>query len=138
MALAWCNEEAACGDGNCDGDAALIAHSGQYKIVNGTQSGYGFYQGALFPNASTSKDTAATANGLNCKAGCLFDLFKDPNETTNLRDILPEVFQELQGMLLAAADTQFQTNYTGGADTCVKLRQYAEEHHGFIGPPCHA
>ena len=135
--LSWCNEEAACDEVNPLGDAALIAYSGQYKIVNGTQGGYGFYQGVLFPNGSTPKDPVATGNGLDCSAGCLFDLFEDPNESTNLKDALPAVFQELLGMLKAAAKTQFQTNYTGGADTCVKLREYVGEHHGFIGPPCH-
>ena len=139
VVLAWCNEEAECGKTGIDslGDAALIAHSGRYKIVNGTQRGFGFYQGALFPNASTPQDPGATGIGLDCSAGCLFDLFEDPNETTNLKDAQPAVFQELLGMLLAAAETQFQTNYTGSADTCVAVPQYVEEHHGFIGPPCH-
>ena len=137
VALAWCNEEAECGKGHSIGDSALIAHAGRYKIVNGTQRGYGFYQGPLFPNASTPKQPGDAGIGLDCSAGCLFDLFEDPNETANLKDAQPAVYQELLDMLVAAAETQFQTNYTGGADVCAAVPQYVKEHQGFIGPPCH-
>ena len=65
-------------------DRALI--KGQYKIVCGSQSNQGFWQGVVFPNSS-QHDTNP-----GCPSCCLFDIINDELELQDLRLVKPSLF----------------------------------------------
>ena len=61
--------------------AALIVKN--YKLILGTQL-YGFWQGPVYPNASTNKKDQKNPATVDCVSGCVFDILKDPTEQTDL------------------------------------------------------
>ncbi len=127
--LAICLEESHCDESGPPGDSALIR--GKYKFINGTQGNIGFYQGPLYPNS-----TSGNPSDPGCPEGCLFDIFADPEERNNLKDTLPEVYQGMLQRLAELTKTVFQTDYSGGADTCISTEEAYERDHGFLAPRC--
>jgi hypothetical protein len=65
-------------------NAALI--QGPYKIVIGTQWGFGVSVGPNFPNGTIPKPDPG------CPDGCLFDILADPGETTDIKEKNPSQF----------------------------------------------
>lgn len=129
--LSFCNAEAACDAPSGVGDSALI--SGRYKLVNGTQGNLGYWQGPQYPNATSAKHPGSDPG---CPSGCLFDIFADPAEQNDLREAQPDVFARLAARLAQIGATTFQTNNTGGADTCIPAQQAYDANGGFLSPRC--
>lgn len=70
-------------------NAALIR--GQYKLIIGTQNGFGVRVGPSYPNNSHTH----LPQDPGCPSGCLYDILADPGEYTDLKSSEPQVFQEL-------------------------------------------
>ena len=77
--------------------------TGRYKWIRHSGKSFGTRSGPIYPNGSTSKKECPMniRGDKTCKSakGCLFDIFKDPLETTNLIDIdavQPALVQILQ------------------------------------------
>lgn len=114
-------------------DAALIV--GRYKLIVGNIS-QASWCGPAYPNRSSANwDTWATT--LPCtvpphKRGCLFDVFADPSEHTDLADAHPEVVSQLLARLQALDETLFDPP-RGKADHAGACAQ-VEANRGFWGP----
>ena len=72
--------------------AALIVKN--YKLILGTQL-YGFWQGPVYPNASTNKKDQKNPATVDCVSGCVFDILKDPTEQTDLGKKTSSLFPTL-------------------------------------------
>jgi hypothetical protein len=141
--LAFCaNAETDCdegggGTGADGGDSALIVQQPDgtlLKFINGTQGFLGWWQGPLFPNASSmmpGHDAIGT-----CVGGCLFDLSADPTEHVDLRHARPAAFAKLARRMAAIGATVYQTDYDAGYDHCLSAPAAHEANHGFLAPRC--
>lgn len=125
--LAFCPSAA---DGCHPGDNALIQE--EYKIVCGTQSGFGYHQWPGFPNGTWPKPDIDCAT--NC---CLFNIQKDPAESVDLRLQEPQVFANMSAALAAVGKTVYQTAYAEpNTPACMSYAQGKTYYRGFIGPLC--
>jgi arylsulfatase B len=132
LPLSFCTPEADCDFPGGPGDSALI--SWPWKIINGTQGGLGMWQGPVFPNASKKIPQPGPDPG--CPQGCLFNIQQDPTEYHDLKEIYPKVFDNLLAMLLVVGDTVYQTNYDGGATSCLSVKEAYQRDRGFLAPRC--
>ena len=138
--LAFCTPATECDEGapGSYADAALIVqhpHTGRLlKLVNGTQGYLGWWQGPLFPNASSLMPPHAHV--ATCEGGCLFDLTADPGEHDNLRHADPAAFETLARRLAAIGATVYQTDFTGGYDSCINATAAYARDGGFLAPRC--
>ena len=107
-------------------NGALI--SGDMKLILGLQS-YGFWQGPVFPNATTNPSNGST---FDCGAGCLFNITEDPSEHVDLSKVMPKVLSQMQQLFRTRNQTTFQARPWGrDATTCAA---FVDAHHGFVGP----
>ena len=120
-----------------------------YKLVRGWQPN------ALFPGPTTPNGTARCVPctvphhppphppnashpspccpGIDCAAGCLFELHSDPTEHTDLARALPQLLRAMQARAAAIDETVYQT--PGGIDADPRARQAAVSRYGgFWGP----
>lgn len=132
LPLSFCTKEAKCDFPGGVGNGALI--SWPWKIINGTQAGLGLWQGPVFPNAT--KQIPQPGPDPGCPYGCLFNIQDDPTEHQDMRDVHPEVFKLLWSMLMDVRDGVYQTNYDGGAKSCLPVRHAYKRDHGFLAPRC--
>lgn len=130
--LAFCTAKTECDFPGGVGDSALI--SWPWKIINGTQAGLGLWQGPMFPNASKRIPQPGTDPG--CPNGCLFNIDVDPNETTDLKNDFSEVYDQLLARLLEIGSGVYQTDYDGGARTCIPVAEAYQRDQGFLSPRC--
>ncbi|KAL3925964.1 MAG: hypothetical protein SGILL_000065 [Bacillariaceae sp.] len=130
--LSFCSKEAACDWPGGSGNAALI--SWPWKVINGTQVGLGFWQGPQFPNASKKIPQPSTDYG--CPEGCLFNIETDPTEHQEVKEKHPEIFARLWSRLLEIGQGVYQTNYDGGAKTCLPVEEAYRRDKGFLAPRC--
>lgn len=107
-------------------NGALI--SGNFKLVLGIQS-YGFWQGPVFPNATTNHSAETT---FDCGNGCLFNIQDDPSEFVDLAKTMPDKLQAMYSLFVARNKTTFQAaTINTDAERCLA---YTASHKGFIGP----
>ncbi|CAB9500962.1 Arylsulfatase B [Seminavis robusta] len=130
--LSYCTPEAECDFPGGTGDHALI--DWPWKVVNGTQGGLGVWQGTQFPNAT--KRIPMPGPDAGCPNGCLFDIEKDPTEHVNVKDQYPIVFRRLWDRLLEVGQGVYQTNYDGGAKTCLPVSTAYKRDKGYLAPRC--
>ncbi|KAG7372537.1 sulfatase [Nitzschia inconspicua] len=133
LPLSFCTPEASCDFPGGVGNGALIVWP--WKIINGTQAGLGLWQGPIFPNAS--RRIPQPGPDLGCPNGCLFNIKLDPTEHRDLKDIFPEMFNWLWSKLLDVRDGVYQTNYDGGASTCLSVKMAYKRDRGFLAPRCY-
>jgi arylsulfatase I/J len=113
---------------DCSG--ALISKN--HKLVLGAQY-YGFWQGPVYPNAST--DHSTFDHFVDCGLGCVFDIEKDPAETVDLAKANPDLLQLLRARFFELNATQFDAPRLG-TDTA-RCEKYAAAHDGCLGPYYH-
>jgi arylsulfatase B len=130
--LSFCNAESECEFPGGAGDSALI--SWPWKIVNGTQGGLGLWQGIQFPNATDQIPQHGPDFG--CPTGCLFNILEDPTEHHDLKDIYPDEFSMLWARLSEIGEGVYQTNYDGGAKSCIPVAAAYKRDKGFLAPRC--
>lgn len=109
-------------------NGALI--SGDYKLILGVQS-YGFWQGPVYPNASTNHAAEVT---FDCGDGCLFNIQDDPSEYNDLAKSQPEKLNMMRDLFIARNKTMFQAPKIIIPDATAKCDSYAASHGGFGGP----
>ncbi|CAK0871523.1 unnamed protein product [Prorocentrum cordatum] len=111
---------------------ALIADGGRWKVVFGQQHGLGFFTGPLHPNGTKNYRDAG------CPSGCLFNLFDDPTEHTDVKEKYPHVFSRLRSRLEEIGKTVFQTSYTDVPQSrqCLSESDAAAKYNGHLGPQC--
>lgn len=90
------------GAGN--GSAAANGEPQLWKLMLG-ESPMNGWQGPQYPNVTDTWNAGAAWG--ECGSGCLFDLTRDPNETTDLAKQMPAKVQELMSKLVAANATTF-------------------------------
>ena len=66
----------------------------------------------------------------------MFNLESDPLETSDLRLSQPILFQTLMERLLEIGRSTYQTNHSGGADTCDPAPEALQREGGFLSPRC--
>jgi arylsulfatase B len=132
LPLSFCTPETRCDFPGSSGDGALIVWP--WKIINGTQGGLGLWQGPLFPNASRAIPQPGPDPG--CPRGCLFNIAQDPTEERNRKNDFPKLFEKLWRMLMDVRDGVYQTNYDGGAKTCLSVQEAFDRDRGFLAPRC--
>ena len=130
--LSFCNAEAECGWPGGIGNSALI--SWPWKIINGTQAGLGLWQGPQFPNAT--KSIPMPGPDIGCPHGCLFNIRDDPNEHNDMKESFPDLFSKLWSRLLEVGKGVYQTNYDGGAKSCLPVDVAYKRDKGFLAPRC--
>merc|ERR1712146_631406 len=97
--------------------------------------GLGFWQGPLYPNASSGRQHP----NAGCPHGCLFDILADPTEQHDLKDQdadKKKKFKEMMSRMIEIGKTVYQTDYSGGYDTCASANDAFAKHHGFLSPRC--
>jgi arylsulfatase I/J len=132
--LSFCSPEAECDWPSGVGNAALI--SWPWKVINGTQVGLGLWQGPQFPNAS--KWIPQPSTDIGCPKGCLFNIEIDETEHFDVKGVHPDIFERLWSRLLEIGRGVYQTNYDGGAKTCLSVEEAYRRDKGFIAPRCTA
>ena len=93
--------------------AALIVKN--YKLILGTQL-YGFWQGPVYPNASTNKKDQKNPATVDCVSGCVFDILKDPTEQTDLGkkpSLFPTLLLVVRHFVLKPEQDRLGTNIEG-------------------------
>ena len=84
--------------------------------------------GPIFPNASGWPNVT-----LNCgEGGCLFNVFSDETEHTDLASSLPEIAAELRARIALHAAGVF--NPSRGLDDGAACAAAFAQHKGFYGP----
>ena len=137
--LEFCTPATECDEGPPGSyhDAALIVQQDDgrlLKLINGTQGYLGWYQGPRFPNASSTIPPHARVG--TCVGGCLFDVRADPGEHVDLRHADPAAFERLARRLAVIGRGVYQTNYTGGYDSCLTAKDAYARDRGFLAPRC--
>lgn len=109
-----------------------------HKIIDGG------YQGPVFPNASSPNSQPAN-DGLNCAAGCLFNLADDPFETTDQSKANPAILKRMSARLAALSQGFYQNHDDFGNGSCNSslpagmpcacyLAMPGNTYNGFLGP----
>lgn len=122
-------------NGKTNGSAALIV--GRYKLVRFAQQ-YCFWQGVIYPNASTTHDKQVEA-ACSCGAsGCLFDIMADPGERIDLAAAMPTVAAQLRARAeqldLGAIEAIKPEGWRGHADSKLACIDAELKYSGFWGP----
>jgi len=130
--LSFCTPDTECDWPGGAGDSALI--SWPWKIINGTQAGLGLWQGKVFPNESKPIPMPGLERG--CPTGCLFNIKEDPTEHHDVKELYPEVFIRLRSRLLEIGSGVYQTDFDGGANTCLSATAAYQRDKGFLAPRC--
>ena len=67
---------------------------------------------------------------VGCPNGCLFDIIRDPTETTDLSRSMPTVFEELIRRQQEIGLTVYQTNYSDFDDdaACITKEEMMEKY----------
>jgi arylsulfatase I/J len=70
---------------------------GQFKVVRGNISQAG-WTGPVFPSKSGHYNPSSDYQycGTTVSTGCMYDIYLDPNEETNIVEFYPELFQQMQ------------------------------------------
>jgi arylsulfatase B len=109
-----------------------------YKLLVGTLSP-GTWQGPIYPNASGHSDAAlecgdpAVAEGKpGAGTGCLFNVFSDPHETTNVAAQFPEIVADLRARIAVHNATVFSPER--GPDDLLACETAQARWGGFWGP----
>ena len=102
--------------------------SGDFKLIIGIQS-YGFWQGPVYPNASTDHKSEKT---FDCKRGCLFNIREDPSEYRDLALSNPSKLAEMQALFTQRNATRFEApkRHTD-TNAC---QAFSDANGGFLGP----
>ncbi|EGD77590.1 hypothetical protein PTSG_08687 [Salpingoeca rosetta] len=106
--------------------------SGRYKLVN--EYRYDGYSGPAYP------ETPITPAPPCPKDGCLFDIERDPRETTDLSDTYPQIKKDLLAKLQNASATFFQTGddgYKGKFTDCKPFHEILNMTDGYGAPLCY-
>jgi arylsulfatase I/J len=85
---------------------------GPWKLLLGKQRSGNAFSGPTYPNASTpvTRSGATKGHDLDCGGGgCLWNIFADPGETSDLAAEFPAVVKELAAALAVANATYYQT-----------------------------
>jgi len=143
IALAFCTNVGGAADGCVSSvkgvmntsrydQGAFIADGGRWKVVFGNQHGFGFFTGPLHPNGTKNYEDAG------CPSGCLFNLFDDPTEHTDVKEKHLDVFSRLKSRLEEIGKTVFQTRYTDVPQSgqCLSESDAAAKYNGHLGPQC--
>ena len=115
----------------------VIRSADGYKLLLGDVNP-AFWQGPVFPNASTGGNFSAlscgdpNASGKARGPGCLFNIYSDPYETNDLAGAYPHIVAELRKRIAEAQATVYNPN-RGSPDHNLFCKQ-AVENGGFIGP----
>lgn len=105
-----------------------------YKMVYGTQFGFGVHTGPMSPNASGASHNS---NDAGCPSGCLYDLIVDPNETNDISKQQTAIFQSMINRQQTIGLGVFQTNFSDVLDAdCISPNQMINKYKGFLGPRC--
>ena len=102
--------------------------SGDFKLVLGMQK-YGFWMGPVYPNASTDH---SKERPFDCKAGCLFDIQKDPAEHHDLATTRASKLGQMTELWHQRQTTAFQAPKL--KPNPAKCEAYREAHGGYTGP----
>ena len=110
--------------------------SGKYKLIVGDQP-MNIWQGEYYPNSTgmqpTFPDVDQGTFHYDCgPAGCLFDVFSDPMEYTDLALQLPEIRKQLLDRLMELNKGEFSPDR--GQPSKVACKVAALNHNGFYGP----
>ncbi len=98
---------------------------GDYKLLTGTTKFVpSIWQGPVYPNAST----ADADPGLDCSAGCLFDVNLDPTEHNDIAAAHPAIVAKMTARI-QALEADFYTNDETGTDVAACAQKPA-------GMPC--
>ena len=105
--------------------------SGQYKILTGNVDLAG-WTGPVYPN--TTKPSGISAIEHCGDSGCLYNIIDDPEEYTNLADIvkMPDVLKEMQAKLAKYQATHFAPDR--GSVSPAACETALKVYHGFWGP----
>ena len=87
-----------------------------WKLLTGEQWWSG-YAGPVYPNASSVADDRSLNQWVDCGAGCLYDLSKDPGERSDLAPAHAEVVAALSARLTVLR-AGFFSNNDSGVDVC--------------------
>lgn len=122
----------------------ILNHSGSlFKLLTGSQSGASWTT-RVYPNASTPGHEVRNAK-LNCGKGCVFDLIRDPLETTDLAPSSPQLLASMLAELAAMPASSVppflgvwnrqntSADYNRGNDPACMETAFAK-YGGFIGP----
>jgi len=94
--------------------------TGAFKLNTGV-SKYAFWQGSVFPNASTPDRDVLSSMVLNCRnnghGGCLFNVEEDPSEYNDLADSEKVLFGEMKSRLTALSSEIFKAT-SHAMDSC--------------------
>jgi arylsulfatase I/J len=93
---------------------ALLDSTNGLKLVLDTQNPSG-WQGVRYPNATSNAHNPNV--GLDCSAGCLFNVSADPRETTDLGEAQPAARASMVARL-AELSKGFFNNSDVGVDSC--------------------
>eukprot|EP00037_Helgoeca_nana_P034114 m.420597 g.420597 ORF g.420597 m.420597 type:complete len:523 (-) comp32655_c0_seq1:140-1708(-) len=96
-------------------DAALV--QGDWKYIQGRQSGTGWWWGPEYPNSSVK----LLPTSLGCPDGCLFNISADVTEHNDLSASYPRIKATLQARLAQLGATTFQSDAMGTIDAAGAL-----------------
>ena len=93
---------------------------GQFKVVRGNLSQSG-WTGLLYPNSSGAYNPSKDYQycGTTVDDGCMYDIYQDPTERTNIAAYFPELFQQMQDRMDEVQQTVFNPQ-RGLVDTAWK------------------
>eukprot|EP00037_Helgoeca_nana_P013660 m.125968 g.125968 ORF g.125968 m.125968 type:complete len:523 (+) comp22161_c0_seq1:3-1571(+) len=120
-----------------NGSAALLV--GKYKLVRYAQQ-YCFWMGPRYPNASTDHKNE---DSCDCGSkGCLYDVFADPGEHTDLSESQPQIAAQLRARAEELDRTQIDfvlggpnlTAWRGQGDPARACELAESQYGGFWGP----
>ena len=125
-----------------EGPAAATLVQGVIRVADGWKLLIGdlspaFWQGPVYPNASSARATAPPALACGDPAagtgpGCLFNVLADPHETVDAAAAYPRVVAELRALIAQAQAGAFSPD-RGAADT-ERFCSQVIENGGFVGP----
>ena len=104
---------------------ALI--QGDLKLVTGTQNLLGYWTGARHPNSSEHDRLNS-----GCPDGCLFDLSRDPEERTDLKQEREVDFKRMLLRLAELGADSFSSNSTSIYTNCLSTVEYASRYGGSV------
>ena len=87
---------------NCTG-ALIVA---EHKLILGEQY-YAFWQGPIYPNATTNYSAFDYGHHFDCGTGCVFNIRADPAETVDLAPGNPALLAALRARYFELNATQF-------------------------------
>ena len=96
----------------------LLAVNGSrwFKLFTSPRVAGAGWTGAVFPNSSSPDPEGAE---MDCeRGGCLFDVWADPGETTDLAAQFPGVVADMGARLAALAEGFYSNSDAGGRDVC--------------------